>query len=578
MKAAHFIASFLKAQGITHVFELSGGMITHLLDAIAEIKGIEIITMHHEQGAAFAADGMARISNKPGVALATSGPGATNLLTGIASCYFDSSPGLFITGQVNPNEQRGEKPIRQLGFQETDIAAMASPIVKKAFKITSSGDLPRVFAEAYETAISGRPGPVLIDVPMDMQREEIEPGEVRAVVRKKSTTAKLDDAFFSGLKNALSKSKRPLILAGRGVRASSSQNRLKEFAEKINTPLVTSLLGIDLLPYDHPLRIGFIGSYGNRWANMAVGQSDLMIVIGSRLDIRQTGVNTKDFKGMKVIYHVDCEEGEINNRVLGCEKVLADAEDFLAAANTFFSKNKMDSLDHSGWLNDLRALREKWPDTDELKDRIKGINPNLFLHQLFKASSPAKSFVADVGSHQMWTAQSLELAAGQTFVTSGGMGAMGFALPASIGVCFAGQKAPVVCVAGDGDFQLNIQELQTVVRNELPIKIVVLNNRCLGMIRQFQDSYFQGRYQSTYWGYNAPDFEALAKAYKIDSFTVRDGTEAEEGLKQLWKEPGKAFLLQVMIDPHTNVYPKMAYGSPITEMEPFAKPTQIEST
>ncbi len=578
MKAAKFIASFLKTQGITHVFELSGGMITHLLDAIAEIKGIDIITMHHEQGAAFAADGIARASNKPGIALATSGPGATNLLTGIGSCYFDSSPALFITGQVNPNEQRGTKPIRQLGFQETDIVAMATPIVKKAYKITLPDQLPGVFAEAYEMAISGRPGPVLIDIPMDMQRAEIEPGEIKVIGRKKITSVKLDDTFFLELKKDLLNSKKPLILAGRGVRASACEKIFARFVEELKVPLVTSLLGIDLLPYEHPLRIGFIGSYGNRWANMAVGHSDFMIVIGSRLDIRQTGVNTEDFKGEKIIYHVDCEEAEINNRVQGCKKVLADAEDFLTAANIFFSKNNTGLSGYPEWLNELGLLKKHWLDTEELKGRIKGMNPNVFLHQLSKASAAAKSFVVDVGSHQMWTAQSIELAPHQTFVTSGGMGAMGFALPASIGVCFANQKAPVVCVAGDGGFQLNIQELQTIVRNELPIKIVVLNNRCLGMIRQFQDSYFQGRYQSTFWGYNAPDFEAVAKAYKIDAFTVQDERGVEEGLKQLWKDPRKSFLLQVMIDPHTNVYPKMAYGSPITEMEPFAKPTQIEST
>jgi acetolactate synthase I/II/III large subunit len=578
VKAAYFIASFLKTQGITHVFELSGGMITHILDAIAEIKGIDIISVHHEQGAAFAADGMGRVTHKPGVALATSGPGATNLLTGIASCYFDSSPGLFITGQVNPNEQRGEKHIRQLGFQETDIVSMVQPIIKKAYRITSPDQLPGVLAEAYEIAMSGRPGPVLIDVPMDMQRAEIEPGEIPVIRRKKNTSTPLDDAFFSKLKRDLSKSKKPLILAGRGVRASACEKIFKTFVEEMNIPLVTSLMGIDLLPYEHPLRVGFIGSYGNRWANMAIGHSDMMIVIGSRLDIRQTGVNTKDFKGDRVIYHVDCEEGEINNRVLNCEKVLADAEDFLSAANAFFSKNKIPPTSYSGWLSELKELKKQWLDTNELKDRIKGINPNIFMHQLSKASAKARAFFSDVGNHQMWAAQSIELGPHQIFVTSGGMGAMGFALPASIGACLAMNKEPLVCIAGDGGFQLNIQELQTVVRNELPIKMVVLNNRCLGMIRQFQDSYFQGRYQSTFWGYNPPNFEAVAKAYTINSFTVNDESGIEEGLKQLWKNPNEPFLLQVMVDPHTNVYPKMAYGNPITEMEPSSKPTKIEPT
>lgn len=577
MKASLFIANFLKKQGITHVFELSGGMITFMLDAIAEVKGIDIITMHHEQGASFAADGLARITNKPGVALATSGPGATNLLTGIASCYFDSVPGLFITGQVNPNEQRGERHIRQLGFQETDVVAMAHPIVKKAYRITSPEQIPAVFNEAYELAISGRPGPVLIDVPMDMQRQEIEPGEIKVISRKKNTVTKLDNSLFEKLGNDLSKSRKPLIIAGRGVRSAAAEGLFKQFVELTKIPVVSSLMGIDLLPYSHPQRIGMIGSYGNRWANMAIGYCDLMIVIGSRLDIRQTGVNTKDFKGDRTVYHIDCEEGEINNRVKDCEKVLADTEDFLNAANSYFSKNKIATEVYNPWITELHALRTEWSDLKELRN-ITGINPNKFIHQLTSASPKAKSFLADVGSHQMWTAQSIELNEGQTFVTSGGMGAMGFALPAAIGVSLGYNKAPVVCIAGDGGFQLNIQELQTIVRNELPIKMVVLNNRCLGMIRQFQDQYFQGRYQSTYWGYNPPDFEAVAKAYTINAYTVNEEHGIEEGLKQMWKNPDEPFLLQVMVDPHTNVYPKLAYGNPITQMEPFYKPTKVEST
>jgi len=302
-----------------------------------------------------------------------------------------------------------------------------------------------------------------------------------------------------------------------------------------------------------------------------------MIVIGSRLDIRQTGVNTKDFKGDRTVYHIDCEEGEINNRVKDCEKVLADTEDFLNAANSYFSKNKIATEAYKPWITELHSLRTEWSDLKELRN-IKGINPNKFIHQLTKSSHKAKSFLADVGSHQMWTAQSIELSEDQTFITSGGMGAMGFALPASIGVSLGYKKSPVVCIAGDGGFQLNIQELQTIVRNELPIKMVVLNNRCLGMIRQFQDQYFQGRYQSTYWGYNPPDFEAVAKAYTINSFTVNEENGIEEGLKQMWSDPNAPFLLQVMVDPHTNVYPKLAYGNPITQMEPFYKPTEVEST
>lgn len=577
MKASLFLAHFLKAQGISHVFELSGGMITHLLDSIAEVQGIEIVTMHHEQGAAFAADGMGRVMNKPGVALATSGPGATNLITGIASCHFDSVPALFITGQVNPHEQRGGRSIRQLGFQETDIVAMVGPICKKAYRITAPEELPRVLAEAYETAIGGRPGPVLVDIPMDMQRADIEPGEIRRVSRPRSTTSVLDPVFFDRLAADLGNSRRPLILAGRGVRAAGAEDLFRAWVHRMGIPVVTSLLGIDLLPYADPQRVGFIGSYGNRWANMAIGRSDCILVVGSRLDIRQTGVNTADFKGNRVVYHMDCEEGEINNRVLGCEKVLVDVKEFLVAATEHFADWNPSAV-KGDWSREIELLREKWSDVRELAGRIRGINPNVLIHQLSAVSGRARCFLADVGSHQMWTAQSIELGKDQTFLTSGGMGAMGFALPAAIGASLAYSRKPVVCIAGDGGMQINLQELQTVVRNGLPIKMVVINNRCLGMIRQFQDSYFQGRYQSTFWGYNAPDFSAIAQAYGIGSFTVADAAQLDEGLRQLWADPELPFLLQVMVDPHTNVYPKMAYGKPITEMEPFGKASDMEAT
>jgi len=377
MKASTFIANFLKTQGITHVFELSGGMITHLLDSLAEVKGIDIITMHHEQGASFAADGFARIANKPGVALATSGPGATNLLTGIGSCYFDSIPGIFITGQVNIHEQKGNRSIRQLGFQETDIVSMAIPITKKAYSVIAANDLPAIFAEAYELAISGRPGPVLIDIPMDIQRADINPGEIKIIQRKKNTTTKLDELFFNKLRNDLLKSKKPLLLAGRGIRAATAEKIFKQFAEELKIPVVSSLMAIDLLPYNHPQRVGLIGSYGNRWANASIGHSDMMIVIGSRLDIRQTGTNTKDFKGAKIIYHIDCEEGEINNRVEGCEKVIADVEDFLINAITYFKNNNITDNIFTPWQKEIEDLRKQWPDTNELKDRVVGINTSI---------------------------------------------------------------------------------------------------------------------------------------------------------------------------------------------------------
>lgn len=574
MKVSDYIAKFLESNGIKYVFELSGGMITHLLDSISQKTSVQIVTMHHEQGAAFAADGYGRITGIPGVALATSGPGATNLLTGIGSCYFDSVPAIFITGQVNRHEQKKDRNIRQLGFQETDIVSMAQHITKKSFKVDSAEDIPQILNEAFHISTSGRPGPVLIDIPMDIQRADIETGN-----EKNTNIEKIDgyswDEQLKQLDVEIRKAARPILLVGRGVRSSFSSTELNNFLRLTKLPVVTSLLAIDAIPYDHPNKVGFIGSYGNRWANIALGESDLLIVAGSRLDIRQTGADTAFFERKK-IFHIDCESSEINNRIKGCIALEGNVKDFFQIFCNKFSSPGFERKDN--WYNYIQELKDKWPDTSELTNT--GINPNRFMHVLSQLSPAALGYLADVGSHQMWAAQSLDLAADQFFLTSGGMGAMGFALPAAIGACFALDRRPVVVIAGDGGIQINIQEFQTISRNNLPVKIIIMNNRNLGMIRQFQDSYFQSRYQSTWWGYSAPDFQKVANAYNINAKTISEEQEIENAVKWMWEDENRdnPVLLQVMIDPYTNTYPKIAFGKPITEMEPFVKPVDMEGT
>ena len=561
MKVSQYIARFFKNKGIHSVFELQGGMITRIIDALYQEGGIEIVSMHHEQAAAMAADAYGRINNKPGVALATSGPGATNLLTGIGNCFFDSVPAIFITGQVNTNEQKGEKNTRQIGFQETDIVAMAKPITKKAYAIKSQSEIPSVFEEAYQIAISGRPGPVLIDIPMNIQNQEIEnPFTKETLLRENLTSC---DEFIKNYINALEQSKRPLLLIGRGIRAAQATELFKKFITKFQIPVVTSLLGIDVLPYNHNLRVGFIGTYGNRWANYALGSSDVLLVLGSRIDLRQTGADIEAFKQGKQIFHIDIDAAELNNRI-------TDAITLNTNLTTFFDQIQKIDYSYSSpteWNTEIKEKKEAYNDTLELKN-VKDINPNIFMHQLSKASHKAKAFTTDVGNNQMWSAQSLELNETQLFLSSGGMGAMGYALPAAIGASISLKKEPVVCIAGDGGFQINIQELETIKRNNLPIKIVILNNHCLGMIRQFQDSYFNSCYQSTVWGYSAPDFTTIARAYGIDSFSIEKEEDINIGLNRMWENINTPFLLNVNINIHTNVYPKMLFGSPLTKMEP----------
>ena len=570
IKVSDYIAQFIVKQGVTHVFEMAGGMITHLLDSLHKEQSIEIISMHHEQAAAFAADGYARIKDIPGVALATSGPGATNLLTGVGNCYFDSVPAVFITGQVNTNEQKQGRNIRQLGFQETDICEMAKPITKKVFKVEQAGDIPQILTSAFALAREGRPGPVLIDIPMDIQRQKISSPEVHSSTVSRNVLEEMNvDIFFEVLVHA----QRPLILAGHGVRSAQGLSEFHSFIEKIHIPVVLSLLGLDILPYDHRLRIGFIGSYGNRWANIALGEADVLLVLGSRLDIRQTGADTASFENNKVIFHVDCEPGEINNRFRKCISMVGDVKFVLQ--ELLLKSNGLHTVEHAEWFERITFLKKQYPDTEELKGGM-GINPNKFIHELTSHRDKVQAYIADVGNHQMWFAQSAELMSHQFFLTSGGMGAMGYALPASIGATFGLKRMPVVVVMGDGGGQVNIQELETIMHHKLPIKIIVLNNHSLGMIRQFQDSYFEKRYQSTVLGYSAPDFEKIAMAYGWTSRSISSESQMKTAFEWLFTDPYAPQLLQVHIDTQTNVYPKIAFGKPISEMEPFSKPLDME--
>jgi acetolactate synthase-1/2/3 large subunit len=576
MKASEYIARTIAARKAPAVFELIGGMITHMIDSVHVLGETPVISMRHEQGAAFAAEAAGRIQgDRPAVAMATSGPGATNLFTGIGSCYFDSTPAIFITGQVNLHEQKGDRAIRQLGFQEMDVATMAAPITKKVFRVTDAEQLPLVLDDAFRIATSGRRGPVLIDIPMDVQRNE-----VNAAVQPKPAAhpqGVLDAGFGEEVLKAVLKAEKPMVLAGGGIRSGLAIEGFRKFVVAAALPVVHSLMGCDALAYSHPLNVGLIGTYGNRWANLALNDCDCLIVLGSRLDVRQTGADTAGFKGTRPIFHIDIEPGEMNNRVLDCFATVADLVPALQAlTNVFEGHSERIAKQIAPWICEVAELRAKWPDTKEFNGT--GINANAFMHRLSQLTPGAAAYVVDVGQHQMWAAQSLELSTRQRFLTSGGMGSMGFALPASIGaaVCLKGQQ--VVMIAGDGGFQCNIQELQTVAHLGLPVRMVVINNECHGMVRQFQQSYFHARYQSTLVGYSAPDFSRVANGFGIESRTISAENGIDEALKWLGENDEAPGLLQVMIDPMANAYPKLAFGQGMSSMEPQAQPTEMEGT
>jgi acetolactate synthase-1/2/3 large subunit len=565
MTNAEYLARFLEERGITHVFHLIGGMTALLVDAIRRTTKIRLVTMHHEQAAAFAAEGWARMTGKPGVAMATSGPGAVNLLTGIASCYFDSTPAVFITGQVPGEQLKSERQVRQQGFQETDIASLAHPITKYSHQWKGIDLLPAQLCASFSWAKAGRPGPVLIDLPMDLQQQEAGKDHVYEEARRDSIDSAERSAFIKRMVEAHAYSKRTLILAGGGVRSAGALEAFQAFARHLRVPVVHSLMGVDLMPYNWEARIGLIGSYGNRWANLALARADNLIVLGSRLDVRQTGADLAGFAKGKRIYHIDCDAAELGNRLPDTETWREELRPFLEACLREIPARVVGP--RTDWWQEIDLLRKTHPDSAELAG-VRGINPNDFMAQLSLYASSAAAFVVDVGQHQMWAAQSLRLDLGQRFLTSGGMGAMGWALPAAIGAAFAAQGQPIIVIAGDGGFQCNLQELQTVARNRLPLKLVVLNNRSLGMVRQFQDELCAGRHEGTVDDYSAPDFVGVAGAYGIPGEVIEKPEAIRPALMRLMAERKNAYLLEVMIDPAANAYPKMAYGKPFGEMEP----------
>lgn len=585
MKASIFVARYLQARGVAHVFELVGGMITHLLDSISSIGEVEIISCHHEQAAGFAAEGYGRITGIPGIALATSGPGATNLLTALGSCYFDSTPAVFITGQVNTHELKGNRGMRQLGFQETDIVSMAESICKSAVQVKHANELPLLLHSAFCLAMEGRQGPCLIDIPMNIQSDDIDDALAELFIQLEKSVAEetldienQDSAHIRkelcSLIKGISHADRPLLLMGGGCAFASNRLAAQEIAELLQIPVVLSLMAVDLLPQSHPHRVGFIGSYGNRWANKALNAADLLVVVGSRLDIRQTGSDLESFCDGKEIWQIDIDSAEIGARIQPDHSICCSIQ---AAAACLSTVSVCPVFQHSAWLNFIGDLRNEFPAAREYATEAGEINPILLLQKTARSCQITCQYVTDVGQHQMWAAQCLSFKLGDRFLTSGGMGAMGFGLPAAIGSAIANKEGVTLLISGDGSFQVNIQELETLKRNHLNLKILIFNNQCHGMVRQFQESYFNGNLRSTVEGYSAPSFAAVSLAYGIPARLLECVDEEDEAIHWLLHSDGPA-LLEVALSIRSKVYPKLAFGRRFGEMEPEVSPTAMEST
>ena len=570
MKLSDYVINFLASKGVTHVFEMAGGSITHLLDSLYDRKDIRTVCMHHEQSASFAAEGYARISGRPGVAMATSGPGATNLITGIGSCFFDSVPALFITGQVNTYEFKFDKPLRQVGFQETDIVSIVKPIVKDAVLVTDEEKIRYELERLFDVACCGRPGPVLIDLPMNIQRSEITPAEQEAHDRPHVESGEISDDAIDKVFTLIEHSQRPVILIGGGIRLSGAVEELYRFSQKTGTPVVSSLMGLDAFPHDNELYVGMIGTYGNRCANLTLANSDLVIALGTRLDTRQTGTKPESFARYATIVHVDIDPSELNSKIRADIAINGDVLTFLTELNN----RPLGRKDISPWMDRIKQYKARYP--DYVKPEDNEILPNYFMHMLSGYLPEDTVLCVDIGQNQMWSAQSIVLKKGQRLLTEGGMASMGSALPMAIGASFACQDRPVAIITGDGGFQLNIQELQTVYHHDLPIKIILLNNRSYGMVRQFQEQYFDGRCQSTVVGYSCPDFQKVVSAYSIPVVRAVANRDLAEGLKWLFDDMKPKFL-EVLISDKSIVVPKLGVNKPIEEQDPPLSPEELRS-
>ena len=554
MTGAQAIIASLEAEGVDTVFGYPGGQAIKIYDALYDSKKLHHVLARHEQGATHMADGYARATGKVGVVLVTSGPGATNTVTGIATAYMDSIPMVVITGQVT----RGV--IGTDSFQESDIVGITMPIVKHSFLLQSTDDLTETFREAFYIASTGRPGPVLIDIPSDLQGAEMVfhyPDSVN--IPSYRPTYKGNAKQIKQATALIETSKRPLLYAGGGIVSSHACQELKALAEAMQIPVVTTLLGKGCFPSSHPLSLGPVGMHGSKYANMAMTECDLIIAAGARFSDRVTGKLDEFAPNAKVI-HIDIDPAEIGKIREANVPIVGDAQGILGGIVAQLEKSGAEPVD-AEWVETVNEWCERWPYyDDQFNDYPNQIVPEVALDELSKQLDPDSSIVTtEVGQHQMWAHQHIGREHARSFLSSGGLGTMGFGFPAAIGAKFGCPDKQVVCVAGDGSFQMNSQEMATAAINNAAVKVFLLDNRALGMVHQWQKLFYHERYSSTILD-PVPDFVKLADAYGWEGERIEKPEEVAPAIARMLASD-KPYLLDVAISPDQNVYPMVAPGA-----------------
>lgn len=550
LTGAQIVVECLKKEGVKIIFGYPGGTIMPVYDVFYQEPSIKHILTRHEQGAVHAADGYARATGNVGVCIATSGPGATNLVTGLANAYLDSIPLVAFTGQVPTNL------IGTDAFQEVDINGITLPITKNNYVVREVRDLASIIQEAFYIARTGRPGPILIDLPKDIQLAQTEfkyPEKVNLNGYKPTFSGHIQQ--IKAAAQEISKAKRPVIYAGGGVISSDASSELRDLAFKANIPVTTTLMGLGAFPETHLLSLGMLGMHGTAYANYAISAADLIIALGVRFDDRVTG-KLSEFGSQAKIIHIDIDPAEIGKNVLVDIPIVGDLKKVLKKINEIIDKKE-----NTEWLETIKDWKRKYPLKYENNQELK---PQYIIEEVYKISEGKAVVVTDVGQHQMWAAQYYQYTMPRTFISSGGLGTMGYGLPAAIGAKIGCPDKTVICISGDGSFQMNLQELATAINNHLTIMVIIMNNNYLGMVRQWQELFFNKRYSSTALTGN-PDFVKLIEVYGGTGIRVNKKQELYPALEKALSL-NKFVLIDCIIPGEENVFPMVCPGSPIDQM------------
>lgn len=569
MKLSDYVASFLVRENVAHVFGVTGGASLHLIHSVANTPGVEYVCPLHEQSAAMAADGHARISDNLGCAIGTSGPGATNMITGICCSYYDSIPVLYITGQVSIARFKGDTGVRQYGFQETDIVEMCRSVTKYAVTITEPTMIRYELEKAVYIAMHGRPGPVLIDIPDNIQRESIDVDQLVGFLPVIPLIDNLPD--IADVVKLLKHAVRPVLIIGGGVRLASAEKIVIEMIERLNIPVLTTWATLDIVPHEHPLLVGTFGTHGTRYGNFAVQNSDCILAIGTRLDTHETGTPVSSFARDAVKIMVDIDQAELSKMShfglkIDCMLNL-DAKLFIESMLDLCGQLYWDNND---WLIQISQWKEKYDACAPCYYAEAKLNPYVFIRSLSNVLTVDIPVVVDTGCSVAWMMQAYNVKQGQRVIHDYNNSAMGYALPASMGVSLAKKNGVTVCIIGDGSLHMNIQELATIQHYDLPVKIFVLNNNGYSMIKQTQDQWLESNYigSSKNGGLPVVDLSAIAESYGYNVYEINTNKNIEKTIEEIIQSDGPVFC-NVTVDENHRVIPQVAYGRPIEDPEPF---------